>query len=119
MTKPLYKPKTPSPLNRTITSTQLDKTIVKNTLQNSYNPESVKLTIHARVPKKDYVRVSDRNELIKNIIEDLEQKFLSERAEQAQKDAELALSKNDNTSDQALSGEVSLKCEEESLDDWF
>lgn len=115
MTKPLYKPKTPSPLNRTITSTQLDKTIVKN----PYNLESVKLTIHARVPKKDYVSVSDRNELIKNIIEDLEKKFLSERTEQVQKDAELALSKNDNTSDQALSGEVSLKCEEESLDDWF
>ena len=116
MTKPLYKPKTPSPLNRTITSTQLDKTIVKNTLQHS----SDKLTIKARVPQKDYVRVSDRNELIKNIIEDLEQKFLSERAELAQKDAELALlsTNADNTSDQELSGTVSLKCEE-SLDDWF
>lgn len=121
MTKKSYKPKTSSLLTNTITAKQIEKSIAKNNLHNSYNTQSDRVKITPRAKQKYWAKVSDRNELIKNIIKDSEQKILSERAEQEQKNAELAaLSTNsDNTNNQELSGTVSLKCEEESLDDWF
>lgn len=123
MTKPLYKPKTPSPLTRSITAKELEKTIVKNT---SYNLGSNQPKINAGVQAQDVVKVSDRNEYKKMLIDFLVEKFRAEQeqkeaARQEQQEAARQLAKAALNNRQELSGETyknesPLHCNE-SLDD--
>ena len=128
MTKPLYKPKTPSPLTRNITAKQLEKTIVKNT---SHNLGSNQLKINAGVQAQNVVKVSDRNEYKKMVVDSLVEKFLAQQeqqeaarqAQQEQQEAARQLANAGLNNEQELSGETceeksSLHCNE-SLDDLF
>jgi hypothetical protein len=119
MTKKLPIPSRPSPLKHCVLQAKPTKSISKAIIQIPQNSAETDILSDKDLREQLYGNfpVMKSNTYQKQVAEYIIQKL---RAEQAQKDAErAALSKNDTTSDQELSGEVSLKCEEESLDDWF
>lgn len=119
MTKKLHTPSRPSPLKHCVLVGTPTKTIIKtqqpNTTTDMPSNKELRKKLYGEFPVMSsniYLKVA-----LANVVTQL-QKTL--KAEQAQKNTELAaLSTNNTTSDQKLSGEGSLHCNEELLDDWF